>query len=772
MARKFKTPITIDELGSASSQALAANVDGDSQNRINIDAGGKITWGSGSATGDTTLYRSAANTLKTDDTFSAAALAVTGAFTLPAADGTADQILVTDGSGGVTWATNSASGAAAGALTGATLAAGVTASSLTSVGTLSALTVSSTSDVDVTTGHLNVISNTGSPTISLGEWSSGGDHGAIESPSMYILMGGGSINNDTYIRNKGTGSLHLGTNASNDLTIANGGNVGIGTTTPTQTLDVIGSLAVTSTMVTGQASFTQEPWAASTIALGGYGSLGTQGSWNTSLSWNYERGTDSGFYSLGANSYASAGGIDIGNAGIYFRSEGSGYAASAAPAIRMTVLSDGKVGIGTTAPVSNLHVVGSSRASTGFYVGASGDDGIGPVTGSYGSVQTVGSGVGNYEGYSINGRAVFMHNGTTTTGIYDDVNNQWLFYAVHGGASSIRYAGAAKVTTSSTGATVTGTLAVTTVNATTLSASGDVNVGSNGGGDSAVQFYDDNSNTWRTFMWDDSANRFYFEGNLAPSGNIYGPNGSAAAPTYNFSGDTNTGMYRAAADQIGLSTGGAVRVTIKSDGIHLASGDWFRSYGSAGWYSQTYGGGWYMTDTTWVKAYNNKGIQTLGGIAAGLVATASTSGYQYVMRSTAYTVLAYYTSSRKLKESIVDVTPADSGAWMDALQPVMFTEGWLGEGDEPADEKGWREADVQVGFIAEDVLENDIISQFSQANSVDGELKAVGWKWECVIAASVAEIKSLRERLAAAESVIDTIGALDERLKLLEEATP
>ncbi len=104
MARKFKTPITIDELGSASSQALAANVDGDSQNRINIDAGGKITWGSGSATGDTTLYRSAANTLKTDDAFTATSLAVTGQFTLPTSDGSADQVITTNGSGTLSWA--------------------------------------------------------------------------------------------------------------------------------------------------------------------------------------------------------------------------------------------------------------------------------------------------------------------------------------------------------------------------------------------------------------------------------------------------------------------------------------------------------------------------------------------------------------------------------------------------------------------------------------------------------------------------------------------
>ena len=36
--------------------------------------------------------------------------------------------------------------------------------------------------------------------------------------------------------------------------------------------------------------------------------------------------------------------------------------------------------------------------------------------------------------------------------------------------------------------------------------------------------------------------------------------------------------------------------------------NWFRSSGSSGWYSQTYGGGIYMIDTSWIRAYGNKGI--------------------------------------------------------------------------------------------------------------------------------------------------------------------
>lgn len=44
------------------------------------------------------------------------------------------------------------------------------------------------------------------------------------------------------------------------------------------------------------------------------------------------------------------------------------------------------------------------------------------------------------------------------------------------------------------------------------------------------------------------------------------------------------------------------------------SNSWFRSIGTGGWYSETYGGGWHMTDSTWLRSYNDKPIYTAGGI--------------------------------------------------------------------------------------------------------------------------------------------------------------
>ena len=58
--------------------------------------------------------------------------------------------------------------------------------------------------------------------------------------------------------------------------------------------------------------------------------------------------------------------------------------------------------------------------------------------------------------------------------------------------------------------------------------------------------------------------------------------------------------------------------------------NWFRSTGSTGWCSQTYGGGWYMSDSTWIRTYGSKSVYqgtgqirtdgylvTNGGLTAG-----------------------------------------------------------------------------------------------------------------------------------------------------------
>ncbi|MDE1977250.1 MAG: shufflon system plasmid conjugative transfer pilus tip adhesin PilV, partial [Elusimicrobia bacterium] len=55
--------------------------------------------------------------------------------------------------------------------------------------------------------------------------------------------------------------------------------------------------------------------------------------------------------------------------------------------------------------------------------------------------------------------------------------------------------------------------------------------------------------------------------------------------------------------------------------------------GTNGWYSQTYGGGWYMSDTSWLRTYNSKNVWTNtgllgseGGLTVGYGGTSPPSG--------------------------------------------------------------------------------------------------------------------------------------------------
>lgn len=60
------------------------------------------------------------------------------------------------------------------------------------------------------------------------------------------------------------------------------------------------------------------------------------------------------------------------------------------------------------------------------------------------------------------------------------------------------------------------------------------------------------------------------------------------------------------------------RISTSSD---IYSASWVRTVGATGWYSESYGGGWYMTDSIWIRAYNNKQIYT-GSTSADAIHTA------------------------------------------------------------------------------------------------------------------------------------------------------
>jgi hypothetical protein len=158
-----------------------------------------------------------------------------------------------------------------------------------------------------------------------------------------------------------------------------------------------------------------------------------------------------------------------------------------------------------------------------------------------------------------------------------------------------------------------------------------VNIDSNGNGTNTYTVGRHTTGTANTLLTLDES------GNHTVTGRSRASVGSSSSPSFSFNGDTNTGIYRVANGQLGVSCNGTVH-TFKNDGLHLASGDWFRSYGSAGWYSQTHGGGWYMIDTTWLRTYNDKPIYS----GSGIIRTDSTGAFEMPNATTTWS----YSSER------------------------------------------------------------------------------------------------------------------------------
>jgi len=192
--------------------------------------------------------------------------------------------------------------------------------------------------------------------------------------------------------------------------------------------------------------------------------------------------------------------------------------------------------------------------------------------------------------------------------------------------------------------------------------------------------------------------------------------GSAASPVLSFRSDTDVGIYRHTTNQLGLTAGNSVGCIVASGTIVTAS-----------------------------------------------LATSTTSGYQYVLRNNTFGTLYRFTSTIELKEQVA--TFDGSGDLIDSLRPVTFIPKFIPNQPTPDDEddefdptsetdaqRQMREADLQYGFIAEEVATagDGKLAQYEWTE--DGQLKATGWKWPDLIAVLTAEVKSLRQRVASLES--------------------
>lgn len=126
---------------------------------------------------------------------------------------------------------------------------------------------------------------------------------------------------------------------------------------------------------------------------------------------------------------------------------------------------------------------------------------------------------------------------------------------------------------------------------------------------------------------------------------------------------------------------------------------WFRSNGDSGWYNQTYGGGIYMTDSTYVKVYGSKSFWVNGNV----VATGE--------------VTAYSASDIRLKTNIKPITSAIDV--INKLNPVSYN--W----NEKAKELNPLKTDsTEYGLIAQELEE--VLPELVHP-IYDGEYKSIDY---------------------------------------------
>jgi hypothetical protein len=118
----------------------------------------------------------------------------------------------------------------------------------------------------------------------------------------------------------------------------------------------------------------------------------------------------------------------------------------------------------------------------------------------------------------------------------------------------------------------------------------------------AVNFGLDSDNVLKVGGWSMGANAYPI---------LHSNNYNSYAPTLtggNASGTWSINVTGTAAGET-LATvtgrGASTTTNITTTGAVYAN-NWYRSYGNSGWFNETYAGGIWMTDSTWIRIYNNK----------------------------------------------------------------------------------------------------------------------------------------------------------------------
>jgi hypothetical protein len=200
--------------------------------------------------------------------------------------------------------------------------------------------------------------------------------------------------------------------------------------------------------------------------------------------------------------------------------------------------------------------------------------------------------------------------------------------------------------------------------------------------------------------------------------NNFDPNTKQNAATAWNTGNFNPASYQPAlgftpVNKAGDSSIGSLTMASCTSSGAVTCSEWFRTNGSTGWYNNTWGGGIYMTDGTYVRVYG--GVQFY-------------SANHIVSAGNMYAADFIISSDKKLKKGI---KPIKDALWIvERLRGVTFK---------------YRASGKQAyGVIAQEV--DDVLPTAVQENEAEGHLAV---SYSQITAVLVEAVKELSMELAA-----------------------
>jgi hypothetical protein len=392
---------------------------------------------------------------------------------------------------------------------------------------------------------------------------------------------------------------------SDRITFQNGGNVGIGLTNPAYKLDVVGDINLTGTLRVNGAAFSSggggaSGWSISGTALYsgcnvGLGvvptcKLDVNGDIHTStqLLLNSSQGIRWGADT--SRIYESASILNIGSSNtVVIRTAGNE---------RMRIdSSTGYVGIGTTAPTKTLSI--NSGLGSGGMFGLKQTTTGGECSMCFDNTST--SVIMGLGGWGL---------GATMFSIGGVINFNGTNVGIGSGAPTSRL-------------DVGGTIV-----ATGLIMNGDsyfnnkiiVQNGMNGTSGRGIYMWSPADTNWGIYMGESGTGRSLGNG-TATGGAGFSSHairvrvGNASTQGIIFENQSETALLSVRGNDGLAYIAGSLGLGTTAPGYRLdVNGDiacnYIRTRGTCGWYSETYGGGWYMSDAVWIRAHANKNVWT------------------------------------------------------------------------------------------------------------------------------------------------------------------